>query len=267
MTQQQPPAVVTIGGSDSSGGAGVQIDTRVIASLGCLPLSVVTAVTAQNGLGVQRICYQPPRIVEAQIDALVDGYEISAVKIGMLGRSQTVRSVLRRLRRRSLGPVVIDPVLLSKNGRPLLTPAGLRALQSEWHSVAAVLTPNASEAEALTGRHVRTVAESREAARTLASEGCAVVIKGGHLEVDPVDVLYSHGEWFEFPGARMTPAAPLHGTGCIYASCLAACLALAIPLPEACARAQSLVRGLMARSVAGRLGSSLAPPDLSLGDI
>jgi hydroxymethylpyrimidine/phosphomethylpyrimidine kinase len=222
-----PPVALTIAGSDSSGGAGIQADLKAMEAHGVFGMSVITAVTAQNSRAVTAAFDLPTEIITAQLDAVVDDYAIGAVKTGMLSSREIVETVADGLRRHALAPVVVDPVMISTSGFSLLKPDAVEAVKRRLLPLATLATPNAHEAAALTGREVRTAAHAREAARAIADLGPeAVLVKGGHLdgEADAVDVLFTDGRFVEVRAPRVdTPNT--HGTGCTYASAIAALLA------------------------------------------
>jgi hydroxymethylpyrimidine kinase/phosphomethylpyrimidine kinase len=254
-------AVLTIAGSDSSGGAGVQMDLKVFQACGVHGASVLTALTAQNTQGVRRVHRVPPRFVAEQIDAVMEDLPVAAAKTGMLDRAQIVEAVAERVRRRRIPNLVVDPVILAKDGTPLLNNRGLAALKQRLLPRALAVTPNVPEAEALSGGPVTDGDSLRAAARRIGALGVpAVIIKGGHLPGEPVDLLFWQEQFYEFPGARIAGDAPVHGTGCLYSAALAARLALGDPLPEACRWAKMLVERAIRGSVSLGKGSRLAPP-------
>jgi hydroxymethylpyrimidine/phosphomethylpyrimidine kinase len=235
------PVVLTIAGSDSSGGAGIQQDLKVFQACGVHGACVVTALTAQDTRGVYRVHRVPPRFIEAQFDAVARDLPIAAAKTGMLDRPQVVEAVAERVRRRRIPNLVVDPVILAKDGTPLLNARGLRALKQLLLPRALIVTPNVPEAEALSGVEIRCDASAAEAARRILAFGSeAVVIKGGHLPGEPVDTLFRRGETHAIPGERVQ-VGPVHGTGCFYSAWLAARIALGDELPEACRSAKAAV--------------------------
>ena len=255
--------VLTIAGSDSSGGAGVQMDLKVFQTCGVHGASVVTALTAQNTREVHRVHRVPPRFVAAQLDAVTRDIPLAAVKTGMLDRGQVVEVVADRVRRRSIPNLVVDPVILAKDGTPLLDGRGMLALKKRLLPQALAVTPNVPEAEALSGIAIDGPEKLREAARAIASLGAAaVIIKGGHLSGSPTDTLFWRDEFFEFPGERVATsgARPVHGTGCLYSSALAARIALGDPLPEACRFVKRLMQQSIANAVHLGRGSLLMTP-------
>lgn len=245
------PRALTIAGSDSSGGAGIQADLRTFAALGVRGVSAVTAVTAQDGRRISAVHPVPPEVVRAQIRAAVAGAGVDAVKTGMLWSAAVVEVVARELRR-VRAPLVVDPVMAAKGGERLLEEGAQEALVRRLLPRAAVVTPNLPEAEALTGRPVRSIAQARAAARSIARMGPrAVVVKGGHLPGrDAVDLLYYREEFRDFSAPRVA-GPPLHGTGCIFASAIAGELAKGAAIPEAVARAKEFTL-LSLRATPGR---------------
>ena len=235
---------LTIAGSDSGGGAGIQADLKTFAALGVFGTSAVTAITAQNTLGVLGFEMVPVPLVVAQIDAVLDDLGADAVKIGMLGTAAVVHAVAGVLAQRRPGPVVVDPVMIAKSRDRLLAEDAVAAMVEALLPLAAVLTPNAPEAEALTGRPVRTEADARDAARRLHDLGPqAVIIKGGHLETeDVVDVLFDGRDFVEARGPRHVTR-HTHGTGCTFAAAIAAHLASGNDLASAFQRSRDYLDG------------------------
>ena len=242
---------LTIAASDSSSGAGVQADLAVFRELGVYGVCAVTNVTAQNSLGVHKISKVPPRIVAAQIDAVARDFVVAACKIGMLYSPQAVDTVAERIARREIPNVVLDPVIRAKNGETLLTEPAIKRMKRGLISKATLVTPNAYEAEALTGIAVHDRATARDAAKALVEMGAgAALVKGGHIEGEPVDVLYDGRDYVEFAGERS--AKTMHGTGCVLSAAIAARLALEDELSSAVAFAKDYVSRAIEKSV--RLG-------------
>lgn len=232
---------LTIAGSDSGGGAGIQADLRTFQAIGVFGTSAITAITAQNTLGVRAVQALDAAIVTAQIDAVAEDFIISAVKIGMLANAHIARAVAAALDRHALQPIVLDPVMIAKGGDALLSPDAVAALRHEWLPRATIVTPNLSEAEALTGRTITTLAAMREAAADLLRAGArAVVIKGGHLDGPAVD-LFADATTSEELSAPRLRTAHTHGTGCTFASAIAARLALGDDLLTAVRAAKAYV--------------------------
>ena len=217
---------LTIAGSDSGGGAGIQADLRTFAAHGLHGASAITAVTAQNTVAVVDYVALEPRMVVAQIDAVASDMPVAAVKTGMLATGPIVEAVAEALTRLRLPHVVVDPVMVAKSGDRLLDPAAEAAYRERLFPLAEVVTPNLAEAEALLGRPVRSVEAMAQAARDLHALGPrAVLVKGGHLEGDPVDVFFD-GRRLEELGAARIDTRHTHGTGCTLSAAIAARLAL-----------------------------------------
>lgn len=242
---------LTIAASDSSSGAGIQADLAVFRDMGVYGACAVTNVTAQDSRGVHKISKVPPRIVSAQIDAAARDFGIAACKIGMLYSPQMVSLVAERIARRELPNVVLDPVMKAKNGETLLTEPAIKRMKRWLVPKVALVTPNADEAEVLTGVAVRDVASAREAGRILVDMGAgAALVKGGHIQGEPVDVLLDGANTLEFVGKRLDKT--MHGTGCVLSAATAARLALGDDLPAAVAAAKEYVTRAIEHSI--RLG-------------
>lgn len=251
------PRAITIAGSDSSGGAGVQLDLRVFDHLGVYGTAAVTAVTAQNTLGVQKVHKVPPRIIAAQIDSVVRDIGVDACKIGMLYGATAVSTVAGRIRRREIPKVILDPVIAAKDGTRLLANKGIERMKRTLVREALVVTPNAIEAEMLSGIRVESAEDLKAAARAILSIGCQYVLaKGGHLEGAPLDVLCWGEDILELPGDRIE-GPPVHGTGCAFSSAMAARIALGDDVPEAARFAKSFVSELIKSAVKLGKGSLL----------
>jgi hydroxymethylpyrimidine/phosphomethylpyrimidine kinase len=251
--------VLTIAGSDPSGGAGVQADLKTFAAFGVFGISAITAVTVQNTQGVEAVVPLEADHVGAQIESLAGDLTIHATKTGMLANAAIVEAVVAAIDELDLPLVVVDPVMKSSSGAPLLDADGTRAL-AELLPRARVVTPNLAEAEALTGHPIASLADAREAARRIRDLGPrAVVITGGHAPAfdhgdgsHVVDLLLDDDVFHESRVLRVD-AGPTHGTGCTFASAVAASLALGRALPDAVSHAQAYVAGALAnRLVVGR---------------
>jgi hydroxymethylpyrimidine/phosphomethylpyrimidine kinase len=242
---------LTIAASDSSSGAGIQADLAVFRAIGVYGVCAVTNVTAQNSLGVHKINKVPPRIVAAQIDAVTRDFAVAACKIGMLYSPQMVDLVAERIDRRRIANVVLDPVIEAKLGEELLTEPAIKRLKRRLISRAMLITPNASEAQVLTGIEVTDPASALDAAKALVDMGAgAALVKGGHVEGEPVDVFFDGRDSAEFAGRRL--AKSMHGTGCVLSAAIAARLALGDDLRSAIAFAKDYVSNAIGQSV--RLG-------------
>ena len=219
------PIALTIAGSDSGGGAGIQADLKTFAALGVHGASAITAVTAQNTQQITRVLELPPDLVAAQIDAVVSDMGVDAAKTGMLGTAQIVEVVAEKVREHDLRPLVVDPVMVAKSGDRLLREDAVRALREQLLPLATVLTPNLPEAEALLDRALTSWDDVREGAKEIVSMGAqAVVITGGHREGPATDLFYDGQQLHEFTAARVDTTST-HGTGCTFASAIAAALA------------------------------------------
>ncbi|MEV5438118.1 bifunctional hydroxymethylpyrimidine kinase/phosphomethylpyrimidine kinase [Streptomyces sp. NPDC052682] len=252
------PRVLTVAGSDSGGGAGLQADLKTMLALGTHGMSVVTAVTAQNSLGVQGAWELPVEAVRAQYRSVVDDIGVQAVKTGMLACAELVEAVAELLAGTD-APAVVDPVGVSKHGDPLLAASALDSVRRKLLPVATVATPNLDEVAQLTGVRVETEAQMRQAAAAVLGYGPRwVVIKGGHLSGEAVDLLTDGCEehWLRAPrhDNRHT-----HGTGCTLASAIACGLAKGQSVPEAVTAAKEYVTGAIAAGFA--LGGGIGPVD------
>lgn len=255
------PRVLSIAGSDSGGGAGIQADLKTFSALGCFGMTAITALTAQNTLGVRAIHAVPLRMLDDQIDAVVEDIGVDAVKIGMLHSAQTVRAVAAAIERHALPHVVLDPVMIATSGAVLIDQEAIAVLVAELFPKAAVITPNLDEASLLVGRTLESEAAMEAAARQLLEMGAAtVLLKGGHLAGDTVsDLLLVPDEkplWMRAPRIH---SANTHGTGCTLSSAIAAQLALGSPLPQAVQSAREYVRGALQAGAAVRTGAGGGP--------
>jgi hydroxymethylpyrimidine/phosphomethylpyrimidine kinase len=242
------PRVLTIASSDSGGGAGIQADIKTITMLGAYAATAITALTAQNTLGVHAIHMVPPEFVVHQIEVVLDDIGADAIKTGMLGDAATIEAVAGALARHAQGvPLVVDPVMVAKGGASLLHPDAVAALTRLLLPMASVLTPNLPEAEVLSGLGIPDVDAMRRAAAALLRLGVpAVLLKGGHLPGDEVvDLLATSEGCEEFASPRIA-SRHTHGTGCTLASAIAAGLAQGMTLREAVARARAYVRAAIA---------------------
>jgi len=235
---------LTIAGSDSGGGAGIQADLKTFAAHGVYGTSAITAVTAQNTVGVVSAVALDADFVTAQIEAVAGDIALHAVKIGMLATAAIVEAVSAAIEELDLPLVVVDPVMVAKSGDRLLDDDGVQMLCTELLPRALVVTPNIPEAEVLCGRVIRSTADAREAARRIHAMGAsAVIVKGGHAAGDEItDLLFDGRTFSEWRTPRITTK-NTHGTGCTFASAVAANLALGKPLNDAAFEAQQYVAG------------------------
>jgi hydroxymethylpyrimidine/phosphomethylpyrimidine kinase len=244
------PTALTIAGSDSGGGAGIQADLKTFAAHGVYGTSAITALTAQNTIGVSGVHAAPDDFVTAQIEAVAADLGCDAVKTGMLANSTIVEAVAAAVESLELPNLVVDPVMVAKSGDHLLDEEAVHALRWTLLRLARVVTPNIPEAEVLAKMPIRTLADMREAATRIAAlKPAAVVIKGGHLAgPEVVDLLYENGAFVEFVGPRIE-GRNTHGTGCTFAAAIAAHLARGATLGDAVAGAKTYVEGAMRHGI------------------
>lgn len=243
------PVALTIAGSDSGGGAGIQADLKTFAALGVHGTSAITAITAQNTLGVTDILELPPALIRAQLAAVVDDIGVQATKTGMLSSSAIIEAVAAFIESHPIGPLVVDPVMVAKGGARLLREDAVDALRRRLVPLAAVVTPNLPEAEVLLGRAIRTLAERRDAAHELVAMGArSAVVKGGHAEGDVTDVFYDGDELVELEGERIATA-NTHGSGCVFSAAITAGLAKG----EAPSTAVRAAKAFITRAIASSL--------------
>ena len=253
-------AILSVAGSDSSAGAGIQADLKSIAANGGYGLTAVTAVTAQNAYGVSACMPVDPDVVAAQMTAAFEAFEIAAIKSGMLVDRERVAAVAGALRARGAPHYVLDPVMASSSGHTLLEPDAITAVLDELAPMAELVTPNVPEAELLTGRPVRSLDDARDAALALVERGCrAVLIKGGHLDAAPAtDLLVTPDTEHRFTGEFVrTPGAS--GTGCSYSAAIATHLGRGETLIGAIGKAKRYITGAIRHGPA--VGSGAGPMD------
>jgi hydroxymethylpyrimidine/phosphomethylpyrimidine kinase len=251
------PRALTIAGSDSGGGAGIQADLKTFAALGVYGTSAITALTAQNTVGVTAIVEMAPEFVRQQIDAVVTDIGIDAAKTGMLSSAPIIEAVAGAIRHHRIDAVVVDPVMIAKSGATLLRPEAREALRRVLLPLAEVLTPNLHEASALVGREVDTLEDMEEAARTLQALGPRyVVVKGGHLEGAAVDVVFDGRELERLEAPRLATR-HTHGTGCVFSAAIAAGLAKGIPTRQAIRDAKTFITAAIREALP--LGSGHGP--------
>lgn len=238
---------LTIAGSDSGAGAGIQADLKTFSALGVYGTSVITLITAQNTLAVEQVETLPVQLLEAQLEAVFGDFEVGAAKTGALGNERIIRGLAAFLKKRQPRVLlVVDPVMISKHGHSLLDPEAVSSLKADLLPLATIVTPNLSEAAALGGMPPITDRDAMlAAAQRIAAFGCqAVVVKGGHSVGEPVDLLWEQGgaRWFE--GERVnTPH--LHGTGCTFSAAITAGLVKGLPLAEAVGEAKEYITGAL----------------------
>lgn len=225
--------VLTIAGSDTCGGAGIQADLKTFSAHGVYGMSVITAVTAQNTQGVFAVQDILPEIIAAQIDAIYDDIQVDGLKIGMVSVSETIKIIGAKLQAYQVQNVVLDPVMISKSGFPLLQPEAREALISNLLPLATVTTPNIPEAEAITGKSIGSLEDMREAAKIIAALGPVyVLVKGGHLTEEATDILYDGTHFYEFKASRLNTK-NTHGTGCTLSAAIASNLAKGMDVVKA----------------------------------
>lgn len=255
------PIAVTIAGSDSGGGAGIQADLKAFAALGVYGASALTAITAQNSQGVAAAQGLPLDLVAAQIDAIFSDLPVGAVKTGMLASAPLVELVAERLAKWRPPHVVVDPVMYAKDGTALLDPQGMAAVMRHLLPPATVVTPNTPEAAAMTGVEVVDERTAEQACRALAQLGPRhVLLKAGHLPGDPVDLLWDGERLHRLPYPRVA-GAPVHGTGCTLSAAIAAELARGLPPVEAITAARAWLQVQIERAqVLGKGFRLFVPP-------
>jgi len=255
---------LTIAGSDSIGGAGIQADLKTFSRLQVYGMSVITALTAQNTAVVSSVMDLPPDFVQQQLDAVLSDIPPDAVKTGMLLNAAIIEVVASKIREYGLTKVVVDPVMFATSGAELLGHDAIGVLRRVLLPLALVITPNVSEAQFLTGREIRTTDDMEEAALQIQAMGARyVLIKGGHIEGDATDVLFD-GKEFSRLHAERIPARDSHGTGCVLSAAIAAHLALGRPVKEAVELSKQFVTEAIRNGL--RIGRGQGPCDpLGLG--
>jgi hydroxymethylpyrimidine/phosphomethylpyrimidine kinase len=239
---------LTIAGSDSGGGAGIQADLKTFSALGVFGMSALTAITAQNTLGVMAVHEVPPEMVAAQIDAVLTDIGADAVKTGMISNSEIIRVVAAKVREYGVSTLVVDPVMVATSGDRLLREDAVAALRTELLPLATVVTPNLPEAEVLIGREIPSLGAMRDAAKAIVGLGArSAIVKGGHLTGDATDVFYDGSGFTELP-ARRIETTSTHGTGCTLASAIAALLARGESLEGAIGGAKVYVTAAIERA-------------------
>ncbi len=240
------PVALTIAGSDSGAGAGIQADLKTFAALGVYGTSALTAITAQNTVGVQAAFELPVELIAAQIDAVVLDIGVGAAKTGMLSSAAIIEAVAGKLREHRIDKLVVDPVMVAKSGDRLLRADAVETLRRLLLPLALVLTPNIPEAEVLAGFPIQAGADIRRGARAIAALGPKnVVIKGGHLSGEPTDVLFDGDRFHEFRAPRVAGTST-HGTGCTFSAAIVAGLAQGLAVERAVAQAKDFVTGAIA---------------------
>jgi hydroxymethylpyrimidine/phosphomethylpyrimidine kinase len=244
------PVALTIAGSDSGGGAGIQADLKTFAAFGVHGTSAITAVTAQNTVTVSAIHEVPTRVIRAQIDAVVEDIGVQAAKTGMLASAEIIEAVAAAIREHGIGNLVVDPVMVAKGGARLLHSDAIASLYRYLLPLAAVVTPNIPEAEMLLGRALVSLEDRRQAARDLVALGPrAVVVKGGHAEeTKAIDVYWDGSDLVELAGRRI-PTKNTHGSGCVFSAAITAGLARGREPLEAVRAAKIFIEGAIEHSL------------------
>ena len=243
------PVALTIAGSDSGGGAGIQADLKTFAAMGVHGTSAITAVTAQNTITVTEIHEIPVRVIRAQIDAVVDDLGVQAAKTGMLASAKIIEAVSAAIRHHGIDNLVVDPVMVAKGGARLLHSDAIAALYKHLLPLAAIVTPNIPEAEVLLGRKLTSYDDRRQAARDLVALGPrAAVVKGGHAEGDAIDIYWDGADLVELPGRRIDTK-NTHGSGCAFSAAIAAGLAKGETSLEAVRAAKVFITHAIERSL------------------
>jgi hydroxymethylpyrimidine/phosphomethylpyrimidine kinase len=252
--------VLTIAGSDSGGGAGIQADLKAMSANGVFGMSVITSITAQNTKGVTAVYDLPVSIIDAQLDAIFDDFDVAAVKTGMLSSSAIVEAVSRKLMQYKVTNLVVDPVMIAKSGHALLQTDAVERVKSTLIPLALVVTPNIAEAERLSGVSVRSIPDARQAAKIIQKLGCRhVLIKGGHLLAERATDLLYDGRFFTVFKGEFIDTPHTHGTGCTYASAIAAHLARGKAVPDAVQAAKAYITEAIRHSLA--IGHGKGPPN------
>ena len=250
---------LTIAGSDSSGGAGIQADIKAMTMNGVFAMSAITALTAQTTLGVTGISEVAPEFLALQLDAVFSDIPPDAVKVGMVSSSALIGVIAAKLRQYGARNIVVDPVMVATSGARLISEDAVGALETELLPLATVITPNIPETEVLAGRGIKSPEDMAAAAREISVRfGCAVLCKGGHALNDANDCLHAGGETRWFHGRRIDNP-NTHGTGCTLSSAIAANLAKGVPLPDAIAAAKEYLSGALAAML--DLGHGRGPLD------
>ena len=259
------PVALSIAGSDSGGGAGIQADLRAFSKLGAFGTTAITAVTAQSLAGVRAVAGIPPDVVEAQIAAVLEGFAVRAIKTGMLWSADIVDRVAAAVARSAI-PTVVDPVMVATSGARLLQEDAITAYRERLIPRCTLLTPNLDEAAVLLDRAAIAPDHMDEAARALGSRfGCAVLLKGGHLDGDPIDVLWHAQQWTRWQHGRVH-GVNTHGSGCMLSAAIAAHLAHGAPLIDACERGLAFVHEALAAALT-LAGAEQSDSPVRLADI
>ena len=249
--------LLTIAGSDSGGGAGIQADLKTFHAFGCYGMSVLTAITAQNTLGVHGVQDLPPDFVTLELEVVVSDIGVDAAKTGMLSNAEIIHAIAQKIRQLQIPHLVVDPVMRAKGGDPLLRDDAQQALIDEIVPLAEVITPNLPEAEVLSAMEIKSKEDMKEAARIIHQKGATnVLVKGGHRQEDAVDILYDGKTFTEFFAEKISTK-NTHGTGCTYSAAIAANLALGNNLEGAIAISKKFITKAIRNSL--NLGKGIGP--------
>ena len=259
LNTKKRKTTLTIAGSDSSGGAGIQADIKTMQANGVYAMSAITALTAQNTTGVSGIFEVTPEFLGQQLDAVFTDIYPDAVKIGMVASAELVKMIAFKLKEYKAERIVVDPVMVSTSGSRLISEEAIQILKTELFPLASVLTPNIPEAEVLFGASIHSAEDMERAAQAISEEyHCAVLLKGGHQLNDANDLLYAEGKSRWFYGRRIDNP-NTHGTGCTLSSAIASNLAKGYGLEEAVERAKEYISGALAAML--DLGAGSGPMD------
>ena len=260
MSEKTINNVLTIAGSDSGGGAGIQADLKTFSALGVFGKTIITSITSQNTLGVQSTYDLPTSVIGEQFQAISADKKCRAVKIGMLGNEETVFLVSKMIKKNRLKNIVVDPVVSSSSGKRLLTRGGVKALKEMLLPLASLVTPNIREAELLSGIKIKSLADRKRAARIISKTGVrAVLITGGHLKGNPDDLLLDE-KGFQLFSSRRLSKLDVHGTGCVFSSAIAANLALGVSLRPAVKKSKEYIEESILGSISSGNGNPCVEP-------
>lgn len=261
MTKLRYPVALTIAGSDSGGGAGIQADLKTFAALGVFGISAITAITAQNTIGVRGIQPVDPPMVASQLDAVFEDFTIDAVKIGMLHNKEVVKVIVDTIDRYSPKHIILDPVMISTSGSKLMTDDTIEAIINHLFPRVTLITPNTDEGTFLSGIEIKDEKGMQEAGEKLLTKGCrAVLMKGGHLKTSEVtDILYSIDQEPMYLSAPTVHTDNTHGTGCTLSSAIAAYMALGYDLPAAVQSAKTYITSTLISGADIKTGHGYGP--------
>jgi len=254
--------VLTIAGSDSGGGAGIQADLKTFSALGCYGMSVITALTAQNTKGVTGIHPVPPSFAEKQMEAVFSDIGTDAVKIGMLYSAELIQAVAHQLKKYNVQKIVLDPVMVAQSGDKLLQEEAIDAIRQHLIPLCTIITPNLPEASVLLEKEIHTTDDMKNAAKSLSRYGCeSVLVKGGHLEgIDSPDILYlAKSDRYVVLNKERIQTRNTHGTGCTLSSAIAAFLAKSSDIEESVRQAKDFIHQAIAAGAGYQIGHGHGP--------